>query len=237
MSTIIMKYFLFFLSLPALLMAQQERFHWDFRDADTGVSEWLSVWKTASKAAMMEGALTVMDPPGEVAGNHRALLLTDLMDSSVEKVNDEAGTPALSWDFDPVSDGILRFRAGTSGTQNQNASFILSAKGRPLLIIRLVNNHSGMIISRSGNQGFEDAQSWFNRARDFEVRWKATGEVTFTFTPESGEPAVFAPLTFLAPGSPDNLRLQVGFGRATQKALRIESLQLTKNPPTQEIQP
>lgn len=227
MSTIMKIFLRLFCFIPMFLIAGESVFDWDFRDAESDSRDWLKHWSPVTAAARDVNAVRVEDPPGNVSGNHRALVIMDQYDSSLTNESDQEGTPIFQCNIEPLKAGTLRFRAGTTGTQNQNASLTLRSNGRPLLILRLENNTTGMVVSQEGRQDFSDPQSWFNRARDFEVKWTEDGEVTFRFTTASGERTEFGPLRFLSPGHPDELLLQVGFGRATNRGLRIEKLSLT----------
>lgn len=237
MSTITSKISVFFLIPSLALLAAEERTSWDFRNPETTVADWLRSWSPESEAARHEDALRVEEPPGQVAGNHRALIIEDVYDSSQHSQTDEAGTPSFRWEFDPVESGELRFRAGTTGTQNQNATLTILGKDRPLLMVRLENNTSGMVVAREGSRTFQDGESWFNRARDFEVSWTADGAAAFSFTTAGGKRVEMGPLKFLAPGRPDEIVVKVGFGRATRKGLRIESLSVTSRPDPQPAFP
>lgn len=229
MSTTFRKFFSVLFALAPAFAVGATAIHWDFRDGGESADSWLEEWTPVSLAAQQEGAIRVEAPPGNVQGEHRALIMEDVYDSSAATLDDAAGTPRLRYEFKPITAGSLRFRAGTMGTQNQNADITLLSHGRPLIIVKIENNTAGRVVTRSGESTFSDTQSWFNRARDYTITWTADGEVTFRFNPETGEPVVFDNLKFLAPGEPDAVTMQVGFGRATRKGLRIESLSLSSN--------
>lgn len=226
MSTIKPIFFILVVSLVIGSATAADSLQWDFRDESVSADDWLETWKPMTDAARHSEAVTVNQPPGQVEANFRALVIEDVYDSSSEDQTDEAGTPVFSAAFEAVAAGTLSFRAGTSGTQNQNATLTLLANGRPLLLVRLIDNTNGVVVSREGSKPFEDAESWFNRARDFEITWTPAGDVALFFTNASGSRIDLGPLHFLAPGSPDEIQLQVGFGRATGKAFRIEAMNL-----------
>ena len=200
---------------------------WDFRHGDASINEWLQAWELDSAAAKAAGALSIAPQPGLAAGKNDAFILEDVYDSSILSEDDSAGTPSISSTFDSVKAGTLAFRAGTSGTQNQNGMITLLAHGRPLLIVKLVNNSKAIIVSGAGEHEIQDDVNWFNRARDYSITWQGNGHATVSFTSNSGETKQFGPLRLLAPGAPDEIQLQVGYGRATGKALRIETFSLT----------
>lgn len=229
MSTTLLKFVPFLLAVGSVCASEEVVKAWDFRSGNLSVEDWLADWKPQSKVGGQEGALRVEQPPGNVQGDHTALILEDVYDSSADQGNDADGTPKVSWEFEPVSAGSLNLRVGTAGTQNQNGEIALLARGRPLLVIKITNNTTGLVVSGSGETEFSDSASWFNRARNLEIRWTADGDVMVSFIPENGDALELGPLQFLAPGAPDELTMQVGFGRATNKALRIESLSLHKN--------
>jgi len=213
-----------FVYLPFL--QAEEVFILDFRNGKTTLDDWEKVFDADSEAAKKEGAVRVEDPPGNVEGLHTALVLRDVLDSSRDKQSNEAGTPLFTSSFEPITSGKVTFRAGTNGTQNQNASLTLLAKGRPVLILRLVNNQEGLVVGGESHMSFEDEMPWFNRARDFSIAWDDSGEFTVGFVNHEGEKILLGPLRPLAPGAPDQIDFQVGFGRAVDKALRIEQLTL-----------
>ncbi len=198
---------------------------WDFRNGEDAAPDWRRLWRPETNAAMAEGALRIAGPSGKPAGREQALVLEDVLDSSSEGGSDADGTPRIAYRFDPLACGTLGIRAGTGGTQNQQAVITLLAKKRPLLLIKLTSNTAGAVVSATGEAAFTD-RSWFNKARDFEIAWSpqpdGTHAVTVTFHALDAEPTVFGPLRFLAPGVPDQLQLQVGFGSAVGKSLRVE---------------
>lgn len=204
---------------------------WDFRRGEAGVEDWVEGWKRDTRAAEAEKAMWLDISPQKASARLGALYLEDVYDSGAEGGTDRDGTPQISLSFAPIRQGSLSFRAGTAGTQNQQGIITLLARGRPLMLVRLTSNTEGVVASASGEVSFRDV-SWFNRARDYAITWVRQGDgtyaVTMTFQPLEGELVVFEPLRFLAPGAPDEVRMQVGFGRAVEKSLRIETFFLTE---------
>ncbi|WP_309386222.1 hypothetical protein [Cerasicoccus frondis] len=201
---------------------------WDFRNGSLDAETFLEDWTIGSVAARQEGAIQVAPPPGLVEPGQVAMVLNDVFDSSVDNLTDAEGTPLLLYKFDGISTGGFLFRAGTSGSQNQNGSLTILSRGRPLLIIKLINNTTGVLVSGTGEIQFSDTVSWFNRARTFEVYWHNNGRVDFYFKPDEGEPLEIKSLRFLSPGKPDEIQIQVGYGRGTEKAIRLETISLIK---------
>lgn len=195
---------------------------WDFRSGDVPLESWLELWTLETPAALAEKAFRIDPQPGLPAGVNDAFILEDVYDSSRLSEDDRAGTPIISSKFDAMRSGKLLLRAGTTGTQNQNATITLLAKGRPLLILKIINNHEAMVISGTGEEKFYDAESWFNRARDYVISWGEETGTNVVFETDQGTKTEARSLKHLAPGYPDEIRMQVGFGRATGKALRIE---------------
>ncbi|MBC2595970.1 hypothetical protein H5P28_17020 [Ruficoccus amylovorans] len=202
---------------------------WDFTQGSQTAESWLTQWTPESDAARLPEAVRVAAPPGNVIGDHSALVIEDIDDSSNGSRNDAAGTPTFSCSFAPVDNGTLSFRAGTSGTQNQHAIFTLLSGKRTLLVIKLIGNTTGEIVSGTGKTEFSDGKSWYNRARDFAITWTDKGEVSVSFTPEQGAPLKLDHLKFISPGRPDCIQIQVGYGKATGKAVRLESFSLKTN--------
>ncbi|WP_309398669.1 hypothetical protein [Cerasicoccus maritimus] len=201
---------------------------WDFRNGNLDTEAFLKDWAIGSVAAEQEGAIQVVPPPGLVEPGQVAMVLNDVCDSSAHKLNDADGTPLLVYKFDSIPAGGFLFRAGTSGSQNQNATITLLSRGRPLLIIKLINNTTGVLVSGTGEIEFSDPVSWFNRARSFEVYWHENGRVDFYFKPDSGDPLEIRSLRFLSPGKPNEIQIKVGYGRGTGKAVRLETISLIK---------
>lgn len=198
---------------------------WDFRSGEMAEPDWRSRWILETDAAMADGALRVAGPSGHSVGRDQAMVLADVFDSSQEGGDDRDGTPIISHRFAPLACGMLGLRAGTSGTQDQQAEIALMSKGEDLLLIKLRNNTTGTVVSAGKESAFTD-RGWFNKARDFEIAWAPQPDgahaVMVTFYPQGAEPVVLGPLRFLASGAPDQVRLQVGYGSATGKALRVE---------------
>lgn len=202
---------------------------WDFRSGKVSLEQWSAAWTLESKAAEAEGALRIDPQPGLSAGLNDAFILEDVYDSSRLNEDDATGTPVMSTKFEATVSGTLSFRAGTTGTQNQNATITMLAEGRPLLIIKLINNTELAVISGAGKTALTDPINWFNRARDYTINWSGDGTANVVFEMASGETIETGSLKLLAPGNPDQIKLQVGFGRATGKALRLETFSLKSN--------
>ncbi|MFH1497531.1 MAG: hypothetical protein ABII82_06860 [Verrucomicrobiota bacterium] len=199
----------------------------DFRAGERAMGDWRSAWVLESAAAGVDGAMRIESAPGN---EDHALILDDVHDSRAAGGGDADGTPVISHAFTSLARGSLAFSAGTGGSQNQHASITVLSKGRELLLVKLVNNTSGLVVSATGEAAFSD-DSWFNKVRDYEITWEPQPDggraVTVVFYPKDREPVVFGPLQFLAPGDPDQIRLQVGFGSAVGKSLRIGRITLS----------
>lgn len=210
--------------LSGLLLSASE---WDFRSGEVSLDTWAELWTPMTEAAKADRAFRIDPQPGLDAGINDAFILADVYDSSLLNESDLTGTPVISSKFDAMESGKLTLRAGTAGIQNQNAMITLLAKGRPLLILRIVNNHESVVISGAGEFGFKDDQSWFNRAREYTITWDGSNGASVSFEAHSGARTETGPLRLLAPGSPDEIKMQVGFGRATNRELRIETFSLS----------
>jgi hypothetical protein len=208
--------------------SQQVGFHWDFRAGGGALESWQGLWVLESKAAKAEGAFRLEPQPGNKPGVADAFILEDVYDSSVLGEPDVDGTPIISTTFESIEKGVLSFAAGTSGTQNQNAMVTLLANGRPVLIIKLINNTKGVVVSGSGESNFSDEAGWFNRTRQYVVTWDGSS-AAIAIRSDDGDVLPSKPIRFLAPGSPDQIRLQVGYGRGTTKSLRLEEFSLYSN--------
>ena len=220
----------FSLSLAA---APPESVHWTFSEpafaADDVASLKAAGWQL-NVAADRDDAFFVKRE--KVRGLSDYLVLIDVVNQEEAKVPAADAIPQATLPFAPTPNGQATLKVATEGLQNQVIVISLLAGNKPVGEVKITNNSSGVLVTGAGEQPFKvEDDKWLRNPRELEISWTtevdgSNGKISISF-PDAPDAKVEAAPFITPAGFPDALRLQVGFGKAVNRGLVIDELQIT----------